>query len=248
MRAILISLASALAAIPAAHADCSARTGATRAHLVELYTSEGCSSCPPADRWLSALPANEQLVPLAFHVDYWDSPSWTDRFASPRFTKRQNVLAAQSHSSTVYTPEVAVDGREWRSWSSGEPPLIKTPRTIELALQIEPGQPLRAHLDATPAAGDDAGAYVAWLALSEDKLTSAVRGGENRGVELHHDHVVRAFVGPLKLAQAQATIELPADLRRDNARVVAFVQRVDGGEVANVVQVALQSCPASGGG
>ncbi|MEO5559477.1 MAG: DUF1223 domain-containing protein [Dokdonella sp.] len=248
MRAILICLASALAGSPAAHADCSARTGATRAHLVELYTSEGCSSCPPADRWLSALPANARVVPLAFHVDYWDSPGWTDRFANPRFTKRQNALAAQSHSSTVYTPEVAVDGHEWRSWNSGEPPLVKTPRPIELALQIEPGQPLRARLDATPPAGDDAGAYVAWFALSEDKLISAVRGGENRGVELHHDHVVRAFVGPLKLAQGKATIELPADLRRDNASVVAFVQRVDGGEIANVVQVALQSCPVTGGG
>lgn len=248
MRALLICLASALAAIPAAHADCSAHTGATRAHLVELYTSEGCSSCPPADRWLSALPANTQLVPLAFHVDYWDSPSWADRFASPRFTRRQNELAAQSHSATTYTPEVAVDGREWRSWNSGEPPLIETAQPIALALQIDPGHSLHVRLDALPAAGDDAGAYTAWIALSEDKLTSAVRGGENSGVELHHDHVVRAFVGPLKLAQAQATIALPTDLRRDNARVVAFVQRVDGGEIANVVQVALQSCPAAGGG
>lgn len=248
MRAILICLASALAAIPTAHADCSARTGATRAHLIELYTSEGCSSCPPADRWLSAMPANEQVVPLAFHVDYWDSPAWRDRFANPRFTRRQNALAAQSHGATTYTPEVAVDGREWRSWNSGEPPLIGTPQPIGLALQIDPGRKLHARLEATPAAGDDAAAYTAWIAVSEDKLTSAVRGGENSGVELHHDHVVRAFVGPLKLAQAQATIELPADLRRDNARVVAFVQRVDGGEIANVVQVALRSCPAAGGG
>lgn len=248
MRAILICMASALAASPAAHADCSARTGATRAHLIELYTSEGCSSCPPADRWLSALPANAQLVPLAFHVDYWDSPGWSDRFANPRFTKRQNALAAQSHSSTTYTPEVAIDGREWRSWNSGEPPLVEAAQPIGLALHIDSGQPLHVRLEATPAAGDDVGAYVAWLALSEDKLTSAVRGGENRGVELHHDHVVRAFVGPLKLAQAQATIELPADLHRDNARVVAFVQRIDGGEVANVVQVALLSCPATVGG
>jgi hypothetical protein len=242
-------LLSLLAALPAATSTaCVVNSGGDRPHLVELYTSEGCSSCPPADRWLSALPANAQLVPLAFHVDYWDSPSWTDRFASPRFTRRQNALAAQSHSATTYTPEVAVDGREWRSWNSGEPPLIETAQPIALVLQIDPGQSLHVRLDALPAAGDDAGAYTGWIALSEDKLTSAVRGGENSGVELHHDHVVRAFVGPLKLAQAQATIALPTDLRRDNAHVVAFVQRVDGGEIANVVQVALQSCPAAGGG
>jgi hypothetical protein len=243
-----VSLVFALAAVPLAHADCTVSTGATRAHLVELYTSEGCSSCPPADRWLSALRANAQLVPLAFHVDYWDSPDWTDRFANPRFTKRQNALAAQSHSATTYTPEVAVDGREWRLWNSGEPPLSETSHPIALALHVDPGKPVHARLEATPTAGDDAGAYAAWFALSEDKLSSAVRGGENSGVELHHDHVVRAFVGPLKLAQAQATIALPADLQRDNASLVAFVQRVDGGEIANVVQLSLQSCTSTGGG
>jgi hypothetical protein len=248
MRHVALCIASALFALPAAHAECTASSGATRTHLVELYTSEGCSSCPPADRWLSAMPANAQLVPLAFHVDYWDSSDWTDRFADPRFTQRQHALAAQSNSTTVYTPEVAVDGREWRNWNSGKPPLAPTPRPIGLALHVDPGQSLHARLEATPAPGDDNGAYVAWFALSEDKLSSAVRGGENGGVELHHDHVVRSFVGPLKIAQAQATIEVPADVRRDNASVTAFVQRVDGGEVANVVQLALQSCPSAGGG
>ena len=245
MRTTAVLLASMLVAIPVAHADCSVRSGATRAHLVELYTSEGCSSCPPADRWLSALPANAQLIPLAFHVDYWDSSNWTDRFADPRFTQRQHALAAQSNSTTVYTPEIAVDGREWRDWGSREPPLQATARPIGLALHIDPGHPLHVRLEATPAPGDDAGAFVAWFALSEDKLSSAVRGGENRGVELHHDHVVRAFVGPLKLAQAQATIAVPTDVQRDHASVIAFVSRVDAGEVANAVQLPLQACTFS---
>ncbi len=245
MRTTAVCLACMFAANPVARADCSVRSGAARAHLVELYTSEGCSSCPPADRWVSALPANAHLIPLAFHVDYWDSPNWTDRFADPRFTQRQHALAAQSNSPTIYTPEIAVDGREWRDWGSGKLPLQATAQPVQLVLQIDPGQPLHVRLEATPAVGDDASAFVAWFALSEDKLSSAVRGGENRGAQLHHDHVVRAFVGPLKLPQAQATINMPADVQRDHASVIAFVSRVAGAEVANVVQLPLQACASS---
>lgn len=245
MHTIAFCLAFVLATIPLAQADCVAHSGAARVHLLELYTSEGCSSCPPADRWLSALPVNEQVLPLAFHVDYWDSSSWTDRFADARFTQRQRALAAQSNSATIYTPEVAVDGREWRDWSSGKLPMRATTPPIALVLHLDRGQPLHARLEATPAAGEDADAFVAWFALSEDKLSSTVRGGENRGVELHHDHVVRAFVGPLKLAQTQTTIAVPADVQLERASVVAFVQRIDNGEVANVVQVPLQACAAS---
>jgi hypothetical protein len=242
MRRLALCLASMLFALPAAHAECAARSGPERAHLIELYTSEGCSSCPPADRWLSALPTNAQRVPLAFHVDYWDSPAWSDRFANPRHTQRQRALG-----STMYTPEVAVDGHEWRMWNSAEPNLEETARPIALALHVDAGPKLQVQLDATPSAGDDAASYVAWFALSEDDLSSTVRGGENKGVQLHHDHVVRAFVGPLKLAQAKTSIEVPADVRRDKASVTAFVQRVAGGEIANVVQLPLQACtPADG--
>ncbi|GAA0708653.1 DUF1223 domain-containing protein [Dokdonella soli] len=241
MRILFTCLIFTLAAIGIAHADCSVTSGATRARLVELYTSEGCSSCPPADHWLSALPAGTGLVPLAFHVDYWDSPGWTDRFADPRFTQRQRALAAQSNGGIVYTPEVAVDGREWRNWSSGRPPATGVAQPLGLALHVDPGQPLHVRLDTTVADGV-ASAYVAYFALSEDQLTSAVRGGENRGVELHEDHVVRAFVGPLKLTQAQAAIAMPAGVRVEHAAVAAFVQRVDDGEVANVVQLPLDRC------
>lgn len=102
-----------------AGASCSATSPVTAGHLVELYTSEGCSSCPPADRWLRNLPARDDVVALAFHVDYWDYLGWRDRFADSRFTDRQRAMAARAGSGTVYTPEVALDGREWRRWSSG---------------------------------------------------------------------------------------------------------------------------------
>lgn len=241
MRIVMTCLAM-LAASPLAHAQCSATTSGARAHLVELYTSEGCSSCPPADRWLGALPADASLVALAFHVDYWDSPDWKDRFADPRFTQRQRALAAQSGSVTVYTPEVALDGREWRDWSSGRTPAAIATRTPSLVVHVDSAQPLQVRADVMPAAGDDAGAYRVYFAISEDKLSSRVRGGENRGAELHSEHVVRAFAGPLPLAQAHAAIDVPADVRREHASVVAFVQRVAGGEVANVVRLPLSQC------
>ena len=91
-----------------------------RVSLLELYTSEGCSSCPPADRWVSKLRDDPRLwhevVPVAFHVDYWDYIGWPDRFASPAFGARQREYARTRHVSTVYTPGLVLAGEEWRSW------------------------------------------------------------------------------------------------------------------------------------
>lgn len=91
-----------------------------RVALLELYTSEGCSSCPPADRWLSELKTNNELwtrvVPVAFHVDYWDYLGWPDRFAAASFSNRQREYALQGAVSTVYTPGLIYNGSEWRDW------------------------------------------------------------------------------------------------------------------------------------
>lgn len=241
MRIASIGLAMALAT-PYAHAACSASSGASRSHLVELYTSEGCSSCPPADRWLAQLPADANRVALAFHVDYWDSPSWTDRFADPRYTSRQRAMAALARSSVVYTPEVALDGREWRNWNRAKTPAPSTAPAVALELHVMPAPELQVSLTATAPAGEAPAAYAAFLAVSESGLSSTVKGGENSGATLRHDHVVRAFVGPLPLQQAASTIVLPDDLRRDHASVVAFVQRVDTGEIASVVELPLARC------
>src|SRR4051812_1006762 len=93
----LVALAMSLALSPIAQAQsCSVRSGPVKNALVELYTSEGCSSCPPADRWLSAMPApggQPQVVPVAFHISYWDDLGWKDAYADPRFTERQRALA-----------------------------------------------------------------------------------------------------------------------------------------------------------
>ena len=115
---LFLSLA-AIAALPAiADESCSTTSGDQIIPLVELYTSEGCSSCPPADRWLSTQLARKDINLLAFHVDYWDSIGWKDRFASPAYSQRQRERVNAAGADTVYTPQVMV-GRDVRtSWQS----------------------------------------------------------------------------------------------------------------------------------
>jgi hypothetical protein len=99
---------------------CQARSSATT-RVVELYTSEGCNSCPPADRWLSGVASAPDTVALAFHVDYWDRLGWKDRFASAAFTQRQSQQQAVNGARFSYTPQVVVDGVDDKDWSGRLP-------------------------------------------------------------------------------------------------------------------------------
>src|SRR5262245_51684991 len=106
-------------------------SGETQGTLIELFTSEGCSSCPPAEKWLSELKSNQELwkkiIPVAFHVDYWDRLGWRDRFAKPEFTSRQQHYAATWGGDSVYTPGFVVNGKEWQRWFGGDAmPLTST--------------------------------------------------------------------------------------------------------------------------
>jgi len=122
---------AALAAEPVP--GCSAHSGAIVPHVVELYTSEGCSSCPPADRWLAGLRDRPDVVPLAFHVDYWDRLGWVDRHASPLWTRRQHEVVARAGARAVYTPQVLLDGRDYRGWPAL--PAAAEPARISLSLR-----------------------------------------------------------------------------------------------------------------
>ncbi|MDP3085160.1 MAG: DUF1223 domain-containing protein [Rubrivivax sp.] len=165
--------------------SCQARSTASAPTVVELYTSEGCSSCPPADRWLSSLKGRPGVLALAYHVDYWDRLGWADRFASPAFTDRQRALARRSGSATVYTPQVVVDGRDWRGW----PQLPRAGALSPIMLQMSrDGDVVRAEVAATASAPARLAGY--WAVL-EDGHASKVRAGENDGKTLLHDHVVR---------------------------------------------------------
>ena len=107
---------------PALAATCgpaiAAKSGTVTGTIVELYTSEGCDSCPPADKWFSTLnAARDGVVPLAFHVDYWDYIGWKDRFAKSLFTQRQRDAVTRQGSRVSYTPQLMLDGRDLRTWS-----------------------------------------------------------------------------------------------------------------------------------
>src|SRR5436190_20679539 len=112
---------------------CSAASTRQVPPVVELYTSEGCNSCPPADRWLSALKADPSVVALAFHVDYWDRLGWKDRFASAAFTARQASQQASNGARFSYTPQVVVDGRDRTDWSRATVPApARAPATVDV--------------------------------------------------------------------------------------------------------------------
>jgi len=201
------SAAFALAAPAAASAAavCTAQSGATVPAVVELYTSEGCNSCPPADRWLSALKGRDGVVALAFHVDYWDSLGWKDRFAQPQFTQRQNATQHTSGARFAYTPQVILDSRDAPNWSSLPPASLqgRAPATVGLTLARD-----AAGLALTVAPGAGAPAKLSgYVAVVDDGLQTHVGGGENRGETLHQDGVVRELL-PWSLAGAQ-----PATLR-----------------------------------
>ncbi len=168
--------------------SCRAVSGAVPPTVVELYTSEGCSSCPPADRWLSTLKGRPDVLAMAFHVTYWDKLGWPDRFANPDYTARQYALAQQAGSAQVYTPQVVVNGQDWRNW----------PRLPVAAARPAPQMTLARDGDtvtATVAAvSGDSRAPRGWSAywvVLEDGHQSQVRAGENSGETLQHDHVVR---------------------------------------------------------
>lgn len=166
---------------------------AARVALVELYTSEGCSSCPPADRWMSRLEGDPRLwreiVPVAFHVDYWDYIGWTDRFASSDYSNRQREHRVAGHLRSVYTPGFVVGGSEWKGFFRGRELSLETgqhPGPIDLRIRdgmvtagFAPAADLRGPLELN-------------IAVLGFGLNTDVEAGENSGRLLRHDFVVLA--------------------------------------------------------
>jgi hypothetical protein len=186
----LAAAAALVAAGPAGAAppgSCEAVSRPTHTKVVELYTSEGCNSCPPADRWLSGLKARDDVLAAGFHVDYWDRLGWKDRFADPAFTARQAEGRQRAGARFSYTPQVLVDGRDWTRWP--ELPPDASPARVRIALERLDDARVRVRIE--PLAGAPAELGLWWATL-EDGHVSRVRAGENAGVMLYHDHVVRA--------------------------------------------------------
>ena len=210
--------------------------------IVELFTSEGCSSCPPADVLLQKLVdaqpvADVQIVALGEHVDYWDRLGWKDRFSSVALTGRQQTYGARFKTDSIYTPQMVVDGRvEFVGTDVGAARrALEKSRDVPhgvLNLKAEGGPASSAvrvsvTVSGLPAidAGDHADVVVA---VTEDRLRSDVKRGENEGKVLSHAAVVRylATIGTASsdTAALTATVPLGADWKRENLHVVAFVQ------------------------
>ena len=252
-----LALLGAVLVTPAHALQCSATSGPHTAALVELYTSEGCDSCPPADRWLQGLAgrglAPGRVVPLSLHVNYWDYIGWKDPYAQQRFSDRQRKLAQVMRAGIVYTPQVMLQGRDFRGWHGGGfeaavAQINAVPPNANIALAIEPGRPdaisvqVRAELlDPQQQAG-----AALYLASYENKLVSRVAAGENRGRTLEHDYVVLEWLGPIPFNRGKI------DARRDlpllpkavpgHSGVAAFVQDQRSAEVLQALM--LPACPA----
>jgi hypothetical protein len=240
--------------VAAADQSCHAASGPRTTPLVELFTSEGCDSCPPADRWVStrfpAKPADAGAVAIAFHVDYWDGPAWRDRFASAQFTQRQYDAMRANRATFVVTPQVLVQGHDAPDWRRG-----RIDESLAVIAARAAGASIALDVDAAPeglrvaasARVHDVESHrhaVLWLAYTDSGHATEVAGGENRGVRLVHDHVVRSLHGPYAMnadgsAKANLAIVAPGESGTSPV-IVAFVQDRSNGDVLQVL--ALPSC------
>ena len=218
--------------------------------LVELFTSEGCSSCPPADKMLFFLD-HEQTVPtanvitLGFHVDYWDQGGWRDRFSSPVFTKRQEGYSRQFKLDSIYTPQMIVDGATQFVGSNGASAnaailnSVAQPKgTVDITTS---GNQMHITISKLPEHTDSA----IYLAVAESGLTTKVGGGENSGSKLEHTSVVRDLI-PIGTAIAKETTAIvdhaiPTNLlwKRENLKYVVFVQENSTLKILGAGQIAL---------
>lgn len=173
-----------------------ASSGQARVQLIELFSSESCSSCPPADAWISTLQDRaglwKKFVPVVFHVDYWNHLGWKDGFSSDEMTKRQVALSQQWAVPSVYTPAVVVDGKEWRGWrSDGQTLPSSSAQGIELSIfKNDDGSYL---VKATGLSSKKK--YVLRAAKLGMSLSTDVKGGENSGRLLKHNFLVLDWNG-----------------------------------------------------
>jgi len=202
------------------YADAIFESGPQKVSLLELYTSEGCSSCPLAEDWIGQFRSDQrlwkQVVPVAFHVDYWDNLGWKDRFAKHSYTERQQSYTSAWDGSSVYTPEFVLDGKEWRGWFSGQTLPVGNNQSVgELRVLLHADQ---ADVTFKPSSGSDTcEVHFAPLAM---QVESDVRAGENRGRKLEHQFVALEVVSA-KLDHVNGAQEAQVPLSLGDAKGLA---------------------------
>ena len=253
MKLTLIAAAALAACAPALPVQ-AAQTDPVQTNpvIVELFTSEGCSSCPPADALLSEYAKSSpvpgaQVIALGEHVDYWNHGGWADPFSAAKFTARQNDYSTAFHLDSVYTPQIIVDGKAQLVGSddaAARAAIARAARLPKAQVTLSETAPGRlsvsvGHLPAS-AAGDPADVY---LAVTEDNLTSSVGGGENAGRHLSHSAVVRELVpiGAItgSTFAASPTVTLPSGWRRGHLHAVVFAQERTSRRIVGASEISL---------
>jgi hypothetical protein len=220
--------------------------------IVELFTSEGCSSCPPADQLLSRMErtqpvAGVRVIALEEHVDYWNSLGWTDPFSSSQYRVRQNEYGRKFFIDGIFTPQMIVNGQAQFVGNDGDRALQEIGRAaqaettlVELKAAAHPTDPDQVDLSVqvrNPKTGKVHNSNV-YLAVTENDLSTNVQRGENSGRLLRHAPVVRSFgvIGKIDSKGSSAgaitnTLRLPREWKRENLRAVVFVQERDSSKI-----------------
>lgn len=215
--------------------------------VVELFTSEGCSSCPPADRLFEKIQEdnkNKQIYLLAFHVDYWDHQGWKDRFGDREYSNRQRQYASWMNLPSIYTPQIVVNGKaEYVGSDQGS-----VLQAISTALDQEPANELtldgkiehgKAHVE-YQATGKEKATLI--LALVQQSAQSNVRAGENAGSHLSHVQIVRGLHRfPIDgNGKKEVNINLPKDFTENGWELVGFVQQPSDGKITAAARLNFQ--------
>src|ERR1700756_1734641 len=215
--------------------------------VVELFTSEGCSSCPPADELLGRLRQEKvadglEVIPLGLHVDYWNFQGWTDRFSSADYTDRQNKYATRFATEGPYTPQMVVDGDQQfvgNDSSRAHQAILKAAGTPESAT-VEISGSAADKISLRVKSPEDAPADIL-LAITEDNLSNRIRSGENRGRELHHSAVVRKLerLGAVHKGAFAGTVPLrfEKDWKLEDLRIVVWVQEPGNGKIIGAASI-----------
>jgi hypothetical protein len=234
---------------------CQASSGKFVTPLLELYTSEGCSSCPPADRWLSKQIKRSDIRAnyLAFHVDYWDDIGWPDRFASPSYSQRQRARVRKNGSSTVYTPQLMIGENTTASWykqdQSDSAIKLANSKTAPASILLKAeggGAQWRANVELSSTQSMPNAQW--YFAMYQDGLSSTVTAGENKGVVLKHDRVVRQWLGPYRPdpkmigTMKSFDLSLPKNASAAQIGLLAVLEDASNGQVLQSVKLPLAQC------
>ena len=244
-----------------------------RMALLELYTSEGCSSCPPADRFLTRLKKTgvhrDEVIPLAFHVTYWDYIGWHDPYAQSVFDQRQRLIARRNASKTVYTPQFVLAGQDYRRYATFSDDVreySQLPAILRLRLSVQADNMVqvdrRVDKQAYPFSLEASPFHPSaeqilpqrihyYVAVTENNLQSQVEAGENAGKRLRHDYVVRQLLGPYtqddtgNVFSVSGMLNIDVQWQPANMQLVAFAEDPASGEILQAVRLRLPVQPAA---